>query len=132
MKLFRHKFEEFEHIMKKFDPYDIKTWTGFKEFKYIMDHIEVGSRVIVSDSLNLANNDNLRECLVTDIIPCSLQSGDDVDAICQVCVGEIALDDEKPDCHNHDSRWSYTISSYIRKIVEFEEIEFIETDEMKL
>ena len=107
---------------------NIKKWKGFDHFKDIMDNIYVGCKVLVSDDYD---DKILKECTVTDITVCSLQEEENVDAMCQLCVGEIGLDGDRPDCFHTDSILSREIDTYIRKVVNYK-IEFIEEDEMKI
>lgn len=114
--------------------YDIREWDGFDHFKYIMDHIYVGCKIIVSDDFNndFGYDKDSTEYTVTDIRACSCQEEEHVDVMCQICVGEIGLDGNRPDCLHCDSIMERKIDTYISKIIEFEEIEFIEIDEMKI
>lgn len=116
--------------MKLNEPsYDIKTWKGFDHFKDIMDNIHVGCKVLVSDDFD--KDVNLKEHVVTAIERCCLQDEENVDAICQICVGEIGLDNEDTDCLHSDMYSEKIISTYIRKVI-IENIEFIKVDEMKI
>lgn len=109
---------------------NIKKWKGYDHFKYIMDNICVGSEVVLS--ADFYNKTNYEIHKVTEIKDCDSQFDEHVDPICQLCVGGIGLDGDEPDCFHTDSMWDRTISTYIRKIIKFEEIEFITPDEMKI
>jgi hypothetical protein len=110
--------------------YGIETWEGFDHFKYIMDNIDIGSIVIVSDDFD--EDVDLRKCKVTEITKCYIQEEENVDAICQLCVGEIGLDGEEPECYHSDLLIDKLIATYIREIVLIEPIEFLKEDEMIL
>lgn len=68
-------------------------WKNYNEVKYIFDHIFVGCKVLTED-------DDI--CYVTSIKDChyKLESHENrkIDDICQMCVGEIGLNGEEPDC----------------------------------
>lgn len=119
--------------MKLSEPsYDIKTWKGFDHFKYIMDNIAVGCHVVIVDYMNFDEVQKVyidKKCIVTEIKECDNQLEQEVDPLCQVCIGEIGVDGHKPDCWHYDDIHEKEITTYIKA---FFDNEFIEADEMEI